>query len=90
MKIYSFWVYLQSTFKIFIYWPIFKIESSTDSHEMRLYNTLTMSIYRDILKADIDIRKIVSDPSSIFIFCASDLISWTLRLLDDQYQYKIC
>ncbi len=49
--------------KIFIYWLIFKILSSRDSQKMRPSNSLTISIYRDILKDDIDIRKLQMIPA---------------------------
>ncbi len=42
----------KSTGKIFIYWPIFKMSSSTYSHEIRLSNSRTISIYLNTLKAD--------------------------------------
>ncbi len=52
----------KSTSKIFIYWPALKMLSCTDSQVMGLSNSLTILIYRNILTADIDIRKVQMVP----------------------------
>ncbi len=44
----------KSPYKIIIYWSIFKILNSTDSQE----TDVKILIYRNILNADIDIRKV--------------------------------
>ncbi len=56
---YAHFVFIyKSPCKIFIYWPIFKVESSTDSYDIGLSIYVTQSKYHDILKADVDIRKV--------------------------------
>ncbi len=51
-----FWVYLEKFF-LNLYLNL-KISSSTDGYETGLSKYVTMLIYHDILKADIDIRKL--------------------------------
>ncbi len=45
-------------YKIFIYWLIFKFQCSTDSKETELSNDVMISIYHNILNADINIRQV--------------------------------